>query len=87
MFNAHVYYPKKKSYEFPTPCHSIYNYKTIFLIDVTCKCVNDDGPEVMNSKKPLHVSKINSAFHPSEVDLMSTRNFWEFSGKKSNASL
>ena len=23
-----------------------------------------------------------SAFHPSEVDKMSTRNFWELSGKK-----
>ena len=26
--------------------------------------------------------KVNSAFHPSEVDKMSTRNFWELSGKK-----
>ena len=27
-------------------------------------------------------SKVNSAFHPSEVDKMSTRNFWELGGKK-----
>ena len=33
-------------------------------------------------KKPLGGSKVNSAFHPSEVDKMSTRNFWELSGKK-----
>ena len=25
---------------------------------------------------------VDSAFHPSEVDKMSTRNFWELSGKK-----
>ena len=27
-------------------------------------------------------SKVDSAFHFSEVDKMSTRNFWELSGKK-----
>ena len=27
-------------------------------------------------------SKVDSAFHPSEVDKMSTRNFWELNGKK-----
>ena len=27
-------------------------------------------------------SKVDSAFHPSEIDKMSTRNFWELSGKK-----
>ena len=32
--------------------------------------------------KPLSGSKVDSAFHPSEVDKMSTRNFWELSGKK-----
>ena len=32
--------------------------------------------------KPLCGSKVNSAFHPSEVDEMSTRNFCELSGKK-----
>ena len=32
--------------------------------------------------KPLGGSKIDSAFHPSDVDKMSTRNFWELSGKK-----
>ena len=32
--------------------------------------------------RPLGGSKVDSAFHPSEVDKMSTRNFWELSGKK-----
>ena len=27
-----------------------------------------------------------TVFHPSEVDKMSTRNFWELSGKKETAS-
>ena len=27
-------------------------------------------------------SKVNSAFHPAEVDQMNTKNFWEFSSKK-----
>ena len=30
--------------------------------------------------KPLGGSKVDSAFHPSEVDKVSTRNFWELSG-------
>ena len=32
--------------------------------------------------KPLGGSKVNLEFHPSEVDRMSTRSFWELSGKK-----
>ena len=32
--------------------------------------------------KPLSGSKIDSTFHPFEVDKMSTGNFWELSGKK-----
>ena len=32
--------------------------------------------------KPLGASKVNSAFHPFEVDQMSIRNFLEPSGKK-----
>ena len=32
--------------------------------------------------KPLGVSKVDSAVHPSKVDKMSTRDFWELSGKK-----
>ena len=32
--------------------------------------------------KPLGGSMVDSAFHPSEVGQMSTRNFWELSGKK-----
>ena len=37
--------------------------------------------------KPLGGSKIDSAFHPSEVGKMNTRNTWELSGKKQTASL
>ena len=36
--------------------------------------------------KPLGGSKVDSAFHPSEVDKMSTRNFWELNGKKETVS-
>ena len=32
-------------------------------------------------------SKVDSAFHASEVDKMSTRFFWELSGKKVNCLL
>ena len=32
--------------------------------------------------KPLGVSKVDLAFHPSEVDKMSTMNFWELNGEK-----
>ena len=39
------------------------------------------NPWVLCSK-PLGGSKVDSAFHPSEVGKMSTRNFWELSGKK-----
>ena len=39
------------------------------------------NPGVLCSK-PLGGSKVDSAFHPSKVDKMSTRNFWELSGKK-----
>ena len=39
------------------------------------------NPGVLCSK-PLGGSKVDPAFHPSEVDKMSTKNFWELSGKK-----
>ena len=38
------------------------------------------NPSVLLSK-PLSCSKVDSAFHPSEVDKMSNRTFWELSGK------
>ena len=43
--------------------------------------VDTPSPGVPCSK-PLGGSKVDSVFHPSEVDKMSTRNFWELSGKK-----
>ena len=39
------------------------------------------NPEVLYSK-PLGGSEVDSVFHPSEVDKMSNRDFWELSGKK-----
>ena len=36
----------------------------------------------VSSSNPLAGFKVDSAFHPSEVDQMSTTNFWELSGKK-----
>ena len=39
------------------------------------------NPGVLCSK-PLVGSKVDSAFHPSEVHKMSSRNFWELNGKK-----
>ena len=32
--------------------------------------------------KPLGGTMVNSVFHASEVNKMSTKNFWELSGKK-----
>ena len=32
--------------------------------------------------KPLGGSKVDLAFHPSEFDKVSTRNFWGLNGKK-----
>ena len=34
------------------------------------------------SKGPCSKPLAQSAFYPSEVDQMSTRDFWDFSGKK-----
>ena len=38
------------------------------------------NPGVLCSN-PLGGSKVDSVLHPSEVDNMCTRNFWELSGK------
>ena len=51
-------------------------------------CANDLVVKVLDSQpgilcsKPLNGSKVDSAFYPSKIDQMSTRNFWELSGKK-----
>ena len=39
------------------------------------------NPVVLGSK-PLAGCKVNSAFHPAEVDQLSARNSWELNGKK-----
>ena len=36
----------------------------------------------ITGSKPLGGSKVNSAFHPSEVDQMTARNSWVMRGKK-----
>ena len=41
-----------------------------------------DSQSRVPSSKPLGGFKFDSAFHPSEVDKMSTRTFWELNGKK-----
>ena len=43
--------------------------------------VLDSHPEVKCSKT-LNCSKVDSTFHLSEVNKVSTKNFWELSGKK-----
>ena len=35
--------------------------------------------------KPLGGSKVDSAFHPSKFNTMSTRNFWELSGQSGSS--
>ena len=64
------------------------------LICILCfrsiPCVTTDqkvlDPQKPNTRgpmlKPLGGSKVDSAFHPSEVGKMRTRNTWELSGKK-----
>ena len=39
------------------------------------------NPDIPYSK-PLGGSNVDSVFHTSEVDKVSTRNFWELIGKK-----
>ena len=51
-------------------------------LDWQCWNVN---PGVLCSK-PLGGSKVDSAFHPSEVDEMSTRNFWNLVVKSRSGS-
>ena len=49
----------------------------------------DHSKEALNHHKlceivitPLSGTNVDSAFHPSEVDQMSTRNFWELTGER-----
>ena len=56
----------------------------VLLFSVVIKVVDSQsrGPVFL---KPLGGSKVDSAFHLSEVDPMSARNFWERIGKKETA--
>ena len=58
--------------------------KGIWSNGLVVKALNSQSSRV--PKKPLGGSKIDSAFHRSEVDKISTRNFWELSDKKQTAS-
>ena len=42
----------------------------------------DERTNTVSLYRMMCSSKVDSAFHPSEVDKMRTRNFWELSGKK-----
>ena len=44
--------------------------------------LNSIGLVVRVRSEPQGGSKVDSAFHPSEVDQMSTKISWELSGKK-----
>ena len=41
-----------------------------------------DSQSRVSCTKPQSGSKVNLAFHVSEVDKISTRNFWKLIGKK-----
>ena len=43
-----------------------------------------EGWKAESTLEPPSGIKVDSAFHPSEVNQMSTRNFWELSGKRYN---
>ena len=56
---------------------------TLFLTHEEAKWLSRWIPNPgVPSSKPLGGSKVDSAFHPAEVDKMSTRSFWELNGKK-----
>ena len=46
------------------------------------KALDSQSNPGVPSSKQMGGSKVNSAFHPFDVDYMSTRNFYELSGKK-----
>ena len=46
------------------------------------KVLDSQSREGFPCSKPLHGTKVNSAYHPSKVDEMSTSNFLKLSGKK-----
>ena len=45
------------------------------------RITRNNGLVVKACSKPLGGFKVNSAFYPSEVDKIITRDFWELSGK------
>ena len=56
----------------PHPWKRVINFFIVILFWLRCWIPNPGVP----CSKPLGSSKVDSAFHPSEVDKVSTRNFW-----------
>ena len=77
MFIMNSYFTKSKHlYSFDSWL------KDIVIVVVLFHCTGNTVDETVQWQQPLGGSKVDSAFHPSKVDKMSTRNFWELSGKK-----
>ena len=49
------------------------------------EALDSHNPRVL-CLKPLGGSKVDSVFHPAEVDKLSNKNFWELRSKKWTAS-
>ena len=49
---------------------------------LAAECLMKEPTQSPYNYRMMCGSKVDSAFHPSEVDKMSTRNFWELSAKK-----
>ena len=63
--------------------HDMIRIRMIKLCSILiCKPLEIIFQNCLRLGKFLSGSKVDSAFHPSEVDKMSTRNFWELSGEK-----
>ena len=79
-----LYLPNQTHHESPLYEHEHIGHQ-ISKIDTKMTC-NYDPLKFVKMKvpgsKPLVGSKLNSAFHRSEVDQMSTRSSWGLSGKK-----
>ena len=77
--NIVTHKPFWASYNFLQILYALYGnvIMIIFFLTLTSPLVQG-----VLCSKPLGCSKVNSAFHPSEVDKISTKNFWELSGKK-----
>ena len=76
MFIRNSYFTKSKH------LYSLDSRLKDIIIIVLFYYTGNTVDETVQWQQPLGGSKVDSAFHPSEVDKMSTRNIWELSGKK-----